>query len=480
MAKAARAAAFFDLDRTLLKEASGPVFSAALREAGIIPDRQIPGEKALYRVFNLFGENLLSMGLTRQAARVATGWSADAVAEASVQAAKVLCGQVAPYARQLMDEHRAAGRPVVLATTSPFDMVKPFADELGLDDVIATTYGRDAEGRYDGTIDGSFVWGTGKLDAVRAYAERNGIDLRESYAYSDSVFDVPLLSAVGHPTAVNPDAQLRVVAAARRWPVVHLDAPPGVPKVLGVEPWAAMRPFMSPLALPFARFDIGGVENIPAEGPGIVVANHRSYFDTVAVGLTVAPSGRPLRFLGKKEVFDAPVVGQLARAMGGIRVERGSGSDEPLKAAARALEAGELVALMPQGTIPRGRAFFEPELKGRWGAAKLARMTGAPIVPLGLWGTERVWPRSSRVPNVTAVVNPPLVRTRVGQPFTVAGDDLDEDTRRIMDAIVDLLPPEARVRREPTREELLRTLPAGFKGDPETYGEEQHRPGKDK
>jgi putative phosphoserine phosphatase/1-acylglycerol-3-phosphate O-acyltransferase len=474
-----RAAAFFDLDRTLLKGASGPILSAALREAGVIPDRHIPGEKALYRVFDLFGENLASMALTRQAARVAAGWSADAVGEAAAQAAKILTGMVQPYARQLMDEHRAAGRPVVLATTTPFDMVKPFADELGLDDVIATTYGRDDDGRYDGTIVGSFAWGTGKLDAVKAWAEDNGVDLKESWAYSDSVFDTPLLSAVGHPCAVNPDPQLRIMAALRRWPVLHLDAPPGVPKVLGVEPWSALRPFMSPLAFPYARFDIAGVERIPADGPGIVVANHRSYFDTAAVGLTVAPSGRPLRFLGKKEVFDAPVVGVLARSMGGIRVERGSGSDEPLKAAARALDAGELVAMMPQGTIPRGRAFFEPELKGRWGAARLARMTGAPLIPIGLWGTERVWPRNARVPNVLNVANPPLVRTRVGAPFTIAGDDLDEDTRRIMDAIVDLLPPEAKVRRDPTPEELAKTLPAGFKGDPEAYGEEQHRPGKD-
>jgi putative phosphoserine phosphatase/1-acylglycerol-3-phosphate O-acyltransferase len=475
----ARSAAFFDLDRTLLKGASGPVISAALREAGVIPDRKIPGESAVYKIFDVFGENLASMALTRQAARVAAGWSADAVVEAATQAAKVLTGMVQPYARQLMDEHRAAGRPVVLATTTPFDMVKAFADELGLDDVIATTYGRDGEGRYDGTIVGSFAWGTGKLDAVRAWASEHDVDLGSSYAYSDSVFDVPLLSAVGHPTAVNPDPQLRVFAAVRRWKVQHLDAPPGVPKVLGVEPWGALRPFMSPLAFPYVRFDIEGVDRIPASGPGIVVANHRSYFDTAAVGLTVAPSGRPLRFLGKKEVFDAPVVGQLARAMGGIRVERGSGSDEPLRAAARALDAGELVAMMPQGTIPRGRAFFEPELVGRWGAARLAKMTGAPLIPIGLWGTERVWPRNAKVPNVLAIANPPLVRCRVGDPLHVAGDDLDEDTRRIMDAIVDLLPPEARVRREPTEEELRRTIPSSFKGDPKTYGEDQHRPGQD-
>ena len=473
----AKAAAFFDLDRTLLRGASGPIVSAALRDAGVIPDRHIPGERAIYKIFDLFGENLGSMALTRQAARFAAGWSADAVVEAATQAAKVLTGVVAPYARQLMDEHRAAGRAVVLATTSPFDMVKPFADELGLDDVIATTYGRTESGEYDGSIVGPFVWGTGKLDAVRAWAEAHDVDLKASWAYSDSVFDTPLLSAVGHPYAVNPDNRLRVVATLRRWPVLHLDAPPGVPKVMGVEPWQAVRPFMSPLAFPYARFDLAGHERIPKDGPGIVVANHRSYFDTVAVALTVAPSGRALRFLGKKEVFDAPIVGALARSMGGIRVDRGTGSDEPLKLAARALEAGELVALMPQGTIPRGRAFFEPELKGRWGAARLARMTGAPIVPLGLWGTERVWPRNARLPNVLNITNPPLVRTRVGDPFTIVGDDLDADTERIMDAIVDLLPPEAKVRRDPTPEELARSFPPGYKGDPEA--ELDRRPGVD-
>jgi putative phosphoserine phosphatase/1-acylglycerol-3-phosphate O-acyltransferase len=106
-------------------------------------------------------------------------------------------------------------------------------------------------------------------------------------------------------------------------------------------------------------------------------------------------------------------------------------------------------------------------------------MTGAPIIPIGLWGTERVWPRSSMVPNVLNIANPPLVRTRVGIPFTVSGEDLDEDTRQIMDAIVDLLPPEAKVRRDPTPEELRRTIPSSYKGDPEKYGEEQHRPGQD-
>src|SRR5690606_37906366 len=181
--------------------------------------------------------------------------------------------------------------------------------------------------------------------------------------------------------------------------------------------------------------------------------NHRSYFDPLAMGVLFTRRGRPVRFLGKKEVFDAPIVGVLARAMGGIRVERGTGSDEPLAAAAAALEMGEVVALMPQGTIPRGPAFFDPVLKGRWGAARLAAMTGAPVIPVGLWGTEQVWPRSSRLPNVLALAHPPTVTIRVGPRVTgLKGASAEADTKRIMAAITKLLPAEARRRRQPTPE----------------------------
>jgi putative phosphoserine phosphatase/1-acylglycerol-3-phosphate O-acyltransferase len=271
-----------------------------------------------------------------------------------------------------------------------------------------------------------------------------------------------------------------VRATLQRWPVLHLDVPSGIPKVLGVEPQQVIMAASSPLLLPYARFDISGTENIPETGGAIIVGNHRSYFDPMAMGLALAQRGRPVRFLGKKEVFDTPVVGTLAKAFGGIRVDRGTGSDEPLMAAADALRGGQLVALMPQGTIPRGEAFFEPELKGRWGAARLAQMTGVKIVPVGLWGTERVWPRSSKLPNVLNVTNPPRVTVRVGEPFEVSGDDLDENTTLIMSKIVELLPPEAREKHTPTPEELARTYPSGkLPTDEEATDEKGRRPGSD-
>lgn len=469
-------AAFFDLDRTLLRGASGPMFSAALRSAGVIPDRSIPGEGLLFKLFDTIGETLPSMLLTRQAARMASGWNRSTVQAAGEQAADRLLEQVQPFARVIIAQHQQQGRPVVMATTSPYDLVRPLADALGFDDVIATRYG-ERDGAYDGSIAGHFVWGGGKLDAVREWAGSRGVDVGASWAYSDSVYDLPLLSAVAHPVAVNPDPRLRLVALARRWPAQYLDVPAGVPKVGGVEPQQVMQIFGRPEMFPYARFDISGVEGIPAQGPAILAANHRSYFDSMAIGLLVSQARRPVRFLGKKEVFDAPVIGQIAAAMGGIRVERGTGSDEPLQAAAEALAAGEMVSLMPQGTIPRGRAFFDPELKGRWGAARLAAMTKAPVIPVGLWGTERVWPRSARMPNVLALANPPTVRIRVGEPVDLKYRSPDADTRRIMTAIANMLPAEAREPHEPTAEELALTLPAGHSGD--SGHEDTRRPGTD-
>jgi putative phosphoserine phosphatase/1-acylglycerol-3-phosphate O-acyltransferase len=474
----ARGAAFFDLDRTLLAGASGPAFSAALRKAGML-SRSIPGEGLVYRLFNLIGETLPSMAFARQGATLAKGRRQADFRAAGEVAADELAAMIQPFAGPLFDQHRTAGRPVVLATTTPHDLVRPLADRLGLDDVVATRYGVNADGTYDGTIAGPFVWATGKLAAVRAWADEHDVELAESYAYSDSFFDTPLLSAVGTPIVVNPDPRMVLVATTRRWPILNLDVSPGVVKIpiVGVELQKLALQFSRPELMPFVRFDIDGVDNIPKSGAVIVAANHRSYFDPAALSVLFAKSGRTVRFLGKKEVFDVPVVGALATALGGIRVDRASGSDEPLEAAADALAGGELVALMPQGTIPRGPAFFEPELKARWGAARLAQRSKAPVIPVGLWGTEKVWPRSSRLPNVLNLTDPPSVRIRVGPPVELKYRSLDADTRRIMEAIVALLPPEAREPKDPTPEELAATYPPGYKGEPEK--EAARRPGRD-
>lgn len=471
-------AAFFDLDRTLLSGASAHVVSRVLRETGVV-NRNIPGESLLYQVFETFGENLPSMVLGRQAVLAMKGHSREVVRAAAETAAPDLVAMVQPYASKVMDEHRANGLKVVLATTTPRDLIEPFAHLMGFDAVIATTYAVDGDGAYTGELDGVYVWSRGKRDAVKSWANDNNIDLAGSFAYSDSVFDEPLLTSVGNPVCVNPDWRLRLMAAARRWPVTHFDVPAGVAKipVIGLEAQQALMKFARPEAFPYARFTITGTENIPKDSAAIICGNHRSYFDIAAISLAVAKTGRAVRFLGKKEVFDAPVIGPLATALGGIRVERGTGSDEPLQAATESLIAGDLVAIMPQGTIPRGPAFFDPELKGRWGAARLAAETKASVIPVGIWGTEKVWPRNAKLPNITNLTSPPQVVITVGAPVQLSYIDPDADTKLIMEAISALLPPEGREYREPTEDELRRSYPSNYKGDPDS--EEDRRPGLD-
>lgn len=438
-----------------------------------------PGEKLLFGLFNTIGETLPSMALARQGVALAKGRSQRTVSEAAASAVPELIELLQPFAEAAFRSHREAGRPIVLATTTPYDMVKPFADALGLDGVVATRYAVDADGKYDGTLDGPFVWSAGKLEGITAWADAHGVSLVDSWAYSDSFYDAPMLAAVGNPIVVNPDPRMVLMAATRRWPTMNLDVSPGVVKVpvVGLEVQELAMRLARPSAYPYARFEFKHIGRIPSDGPAILVANHRSYFDVVAMSLAIARGGRPARFLGKKEVFDAPVVGQIAAAMGGIRVDRATGSDEPLKAAAEALEGGEMVSLMPEGTIPRGPAFFEPKLRGRWGAARLAQMTGAPVIPVGMWGTEKVWPRSKRFPNVLKLTNPPTVRIKVGHPVELKHKSLDADTKRIMKAISAQLPDEAREKRTPTRDELLATFPSGYTGDPEQ--EYVRRPGED-
>src|ERR1700722_7516339 len=455
----AHSAVFVDLDRTLLRTASGPVLQAALMAEGVPPPgRGVPGDFLLYAFYDRFGETVPFIALARAAARIMGGRSAEETRRAGKAATALLIDLVQPYALEALAEHRRAGRRLVLATTTPIDLIDPLAVALGFDAVVATKY-QIVDGLYTGRLDGGFVWGAGKRAAVRRWASEQDIDLASSHAYSDSLFDVPLLSMVGHPHALNADPRLAAVAVARRWPLDYWDRAPGIPSILGLEPYHLIRPFVRTETFPYARFDITGVDHVPPSGPVLLASNHRSYFDVAALAIVAARIGRPVRFMGKQELFDAPVIGRIARALGGIPVNRDAHSGAPMREAAAALRAGEVVLVLPQGTIPRGEAFFDPVLRGKTGVARLAAETGAAVLPVGLWGTEQVWPRSSSIPNMTTVLRPPMVTVRVGTPVSLGGEDAVADTQTVMAAIVDLLPDEARKEHTPTADELSRTRP---------------------
>lgn len=428
-------AAFFDLDRTLLRGGTGPLIGEALHAVGLLRQASIPGAAAFFKFYEHFGETLPAMLLARRTGDMVSGWAEETVAAAAELAAERIFPEVHPYAHALIADHRKRGRLVVLATSTPRAFVEPLASLLGFDEVVATDL-EAVDGAFTGGLQGSMVWFAGKLAAIRSFAEARGVSLRESYAYSDSVYDLPMLMAVGHPVAVNPDLRLRAVATLRRWPIQHLDVPEGVPKFAGLEPYDVLAQIIRPELMRFARYEFSGLENLPADGGVIVCSNHRSYFDPLALGMALRKGGRNVRFMAKKEVVDAPLVGDLAKAVGSIRVDRGTGSTQPLEDAQIALVAGEAVGIFPEGTIPRKG---EPSLVGKKGAARLAAATGVPVIPVGLMGTELVWPRDSKLPRVANLTEPPTVSVKVGQPVRLSHRSFERDTQRIMKAIAEQL-----------------------------------------
>ncbi len=460
-------AAIFDLDRTLLRTSSTPAINEALFEVGLARRPSVPGQGLMMRFYNLFGETVPAMALARGAVLAARGWPVDAVRDAAELVADLLELQVLPYVPALLARHRAEGRRLVLATTTPDHYLMPFARRLGIDLVIATRYAteKDSRGveRFTGNLEGPFIWSRGKLQAVRRWAAVEADQPRRQLGLLRQHLRPAPAARRRSPDGGEPGRP----APRRRHPAALAYRSPGQPG-RGAEGAGGGTAGRRASPLPAGRRAVQLALTSPGRrtSPG---ADLPSSPPTIAATSTPRPTpsrcskrAATRRGLAKKELFDAPVVGSLARASGAICVDRKLTGRAAFEAAEQALRDGEVLVVTPQGTIPRGEDFFDPHLRGKTGAARLAAATGAPVIPLGVWGSERVWPRSTRLPNVTNVLHPPTVRVRVGPPVEgLTGYDFKTDTEVIMEAITDLLPPEARLRRIPTAEELARTMPPG-------------------
>ncbi|GIU84753.1 MAG: hypothetical protein KatS3mg008_1528 [Acidimicrobiales bacterium] len=213
-------AAFFDLDKTVIAKPSIAAFGRPFYREGMI-DRWLL-LRALWgrMVFSLFGADEERLRRIRESAlRVTKGWPREKVMRIVQDTLhEVIDPIVYSEALELIEEHKKAGRRVFLVSASPEEIVAPLARYLGVDEVIATKARVDEEGRYSGEVE-FYAAGAAKAEAVRAAARRLGIDLARSWAYSDSFTDLPMLRAVGHPVAVNPDRPLAKWARRNRWPI---------------------------------------------------------------------------------------------------------------------------------------------------------------------------------------------------------------------------------------------------------------------
>ncbi|HSL24734.1 MAG TPA: HAD-IB family hydrolase [Acidimicrobiia bacterium] len=214
------AAAFFDLDRTLIAGASIFPFGVEAWRLGLISNAEIRRFAVGALAFLVFGDkgDKSEETMSEILGRVA-GVSVDRLEEVSRRVLPSLTARVRPESRKLIKMHHEAGRATWIVSASPYSIVAPLADFLGMEGAIATR-GKVVEGHYTNELEGPLVYGTGKAEAISKLAAERGYDLTSSYAYSDSISDLPMLEAVGHPVAVNPDGQLEDVAHDRGWPVV--------------------------------------------------------------------------------------------------------------------------------------------------------------------------------------------------------------------------------------------------------------------
>ena len=221
-----RVAAFFDLDKTVVAKSSTLAFGRPLYKEGLIsPAIVIKGAYAQL-AYQLLGANEGRMEKSRVALlQLTKGWNAERVQRLVRETLQeIIDPLIYEEALELFEEHRRAGRDLYLVSSSGEEVVKPLAEYLGVPHVIATRPGIDEDGNYDGTLD-FYCYGEGKAVAIREEAEARNIDLSASFAYSDSVTDLPMLDAVGNPVAVNPDRELRRAAAEREWEVVDFVRP---------------------------------------------------------------------------------------------------------------------------------------------------------------------------------------------------------------------------------------------------------------
>ena len=194
-----------------------------------------------------------------------------------------------------------------------------------------------------------------------------------------------------------------------------------------------------PLRLWF-RWRFEGLDSIPDEGPALIACNHVSYLDPIITSYAVLKAGRTPRFLAKRDLFQAPALGWILRTTSQIPVDRGKRDRSPLDAAQRALEAGEVVVIYPEGTVTTREDHLP--MRGKTGVARLALATGLPVIPIASWGSHPVWQKSGR----GSLRRGRPLWVKVGAPVPVpeiaarneGSDVLRRTTAAVMEALTDL------------------------------------------
>ncbi len=450
--------AFFDLDRTLIAGFSASAFVSEWLTSGRAALADIAAAASAATAFQ-FGQKNFSGFVSESLAMVRglTEEEFEAIGERLF--GTTIAANIFPESRALVDAHRAKGHTLAVISSATRSQVAPVARELGIEHVFCTEL-EVSGGKLTGNIVRPACYGQGKADAAQRFAAERGISIADSYFYTDSDEDLPLLLIVGKPRPINPSRRLQSIAAKRVWPVRTFSSR-GLPSITDLVRTSLSVSSVLPsflLGLPAAILDgelrqavnlaattwgelgtalagihvtVDGEEHLWSKRPAVFIFNHQSGIDPLLVCKLLR---RDFVGISKQEVRSIPVLGQLFELAGTIFVDRFNHAEavKALEPAVEALHRGLSIAIAPEGTRSIG-----PRL-GRFkkGAFRMAMAGGVPIVPIVIHNAVDALPKHGyiiRPASVEVTVLPPVATT------DWTHDDLDERIAAIREDFIRVL-----------------------------------------
>jgi putative phosphoserine phosphatase/1-acylglycerol-3-phosphate O-acyltransferase len=412
-----RIGAFFDLDGTLVPGYTATSFYAHRLRAAEIGPGELARTAALV-VDGKLGGDQSRLGETGVAGL--RGMAEEDLAELGERLfVQSIAPSIRPEARELVRAHQRMGHTVAIASSATHFQVDPVARDLGVEHVLCSEVETE-DGLLTGRFSGNMLWGEAKARAARDLARRKRLDPRRSFAYANGGEDVPFLSTLGRPYAVNPHPTLRRVAERQGWPVLALNDPagPGVRSVLGTlaaigglnlglglglgigrlrgdnrmgADLACALGFEAFLSIAGVRLNVIGEENLWRRRPAVFVMNHQSGLDAMIVSALLR---RRFSGLGKQEARYSPVTFLVGHALEAVFIDR----SDP--ASARA-QLGELVDRLHRGlsvfVAPEGTRSPTPVLGPfKTGAFHVALDAGVPVVPIVIRNAYELMPGAAK------------------------------------------------------------------------------------
>ncbi len=451
--------AFFDFDGTLIAGYSALAFFKYR-----LKRREVSPREVIRSISESIGierrgkdvDELMRVGIRGQAGRTV----AEVEDWARTVFARELAEMIYPGARSLIEAHLRKRHTVVIASSATRPQVQATAEDLGIEYIICTEMAFDESGTYTGELGSDIRWGDGKARGVADFAERTDVDLTASFAYSNGIEDVPFLSLVGRPCALNPDEQLDAVARDKGWPRAVLKRPPETTPIDLVRSAAAGGVFLgtfgaagllgalnrsrsmaanlasavgADLALAAAGVSVQvvGEENAWSARPAVFTFNHQSQLDPFVLSAVLR---KDFSGVAKKSLQKDPIFGPVGYLTEVVYIDRADSAKARtgLEGAVEALQEGKSIAIAPEGTrSPTPRLL--PFKKGPFHLCMQARV---PMVPIVMRNCGEIMAAHSMV------IHPGTVDVAVLPPVPTddwTKDNLSEQVARVRQMYLDTL-----------------------------------------